>query len=171
MGESARTPNDAAEPLLDAISLFEDLGIGYALVGGVGAMYYGRVRPTEDLDFVAVVGHGDVLSRNAEVMRKHRFDPSCTWKLYHESGVEVDLWKDEFADGIVARAVEFEAAGRKIRVAEVHDLIAMKLRAGRVQDDYDISEILKGTAVDDEVVRAKVTTEQFGHYLAVKQRI
>jgi hypothetical protein len=161
-----------AQPLLDAVALFEELGIAYALVGGVASMYYGRARFTEDLDFVASSEHADVLDRNGEAMRRHRLDPGSTWKLYHQSGVEIDLWKDEFSDEIVRRAVEAELVGRRVRVAEPHDLIAMKLRAGRVQDDYDISEILRGpTAIEDAVVQARVTREQFAHYLAVKQRV
>ena len=171
MKQGKAEPADHAQPLLDAVSLFEELTIAYALVGGIAAMCYSRARFTEDLDFVAASGHGDVLARNTDAMHKHHFDPSCTWKLYHESGVEVDLWKDEFADQIVLRSVAIELAGRKVKVAEVHDLIAMKPRAGRLQDDYDISEILKGTAVDDEVVRSRVTAEQFEHYLAVKLRV
>ena len=172
MSEPAGEAVPYAQPLLDAVALFDELGIGYALVGGVASMYYGRARFTEDLDFVADAGHGDLLARHADSMRRHRFDPTCTWKLYHDSGVEIDLWKDEFSDDIVRRAVEVELVGRRVRVAEAHDLIAMKLRAARVQDDYDISEVLRGQpSIDDGVVRARVTPEQFAHYLSVKQRV
>src|SRR4051812_33237385 len=79
---------DYTAPLLDAVALFEELGIGYALIGGLAAMHYGRSRFTEDVDFVATADHEQRLVENAEVMRRHRFDPNCTWKLYHESGVE-----------------------------------------------------------------------------------
>lgn len=157
-------------PLLDVVALFDELGIHYALIGGVAAMYYGRSRFTEDVDFVAAEGYQDILQANAEAMRSHHFDPSCTWKLYHDSGVDVDIWKDEFTDQIVARAHNVEMAGRRVRIADAHDLIAMKLRAGRIQDDYDVSEILKGTAINDATVQASVTPEQYQHYLAVKAR-
>ncbi len=50
-----------AGPLLDAVGLFESLGIGYALIGGVAAMVYGRARFTEDVDFIAASGHMDFL--------------------------------------------------------------------------------------------------------------
>ena len=170
MNES--NPGDVpyAQPLIDAVSLFEELKIGYALAGGVAAMYYGRARFTEDLDFVAAAGHMDQLAANPEVMRRHHFDSASTWKLYHESGVEVDIWKDEHADEIISRAQEVELAGRTVRIADPHDLSAMKLRAGRLQDDYDISEILRGRPIDEARVRSSVTAEEFKHFLDVKRR-
>ena len=160
-----------AQPLLDAAALFDELGIGYALVGGVAAMVYGRARFTEDIDFVAARPHPQMLAENPDVMRRHRFDPACTWKLYHESGIEIDLWKDEHAEAIIARARQTPLAGRGIPIAGPHDLIAMKLRANRPQDDYDISEIVKHTAIDDAAVQALVTPDQHAHYLAVKKRV
>src|SRR3954464_3932217 len=85
-----------SQPLLDAVHLFERLSIGYALVGGVAAMYYGRARFTEDVDFVATTGHREVLGQNLQVMEQLHFAPTSTWKLYHESGVQIEIWKDEF---------------------------------------------------------------------------
>src|SRR5689334_19845667 len=76
-----------AQPLLDAVDLFEQLGIGYALVGGIASMYYGRRRFTEDVDFVAVAGHGDVLQQHSEAMSRLHFEPSCTYKRCHESAL------------------------------------------------------------------------------------
>src|SRR5580700_1106261 len=108
-------PNDwipYAQPLIDAVLLFEELGIGYALVGGIAAMYYGRARFTEDVDFVAVTGHMAVFAAHPAEMEKHHFDPTCTYKLYHQSGVHVDLWKDEHADQIVTSSHAVELAGR-----------------------------------------------------------
>jgi len=159
-----------AQALLDAVALFDELGIGYALVGGVAAMYYGRARFTEDVDFVAAAGHAEVLAAHPAAMQSHGFDPACTWKLHHASGTEIDLWKDERADEIVARARAAALAGRSVRIADPHDLIAMKLRSGRLQDDYDISEVLCGTAITDGTVQALVEREQFAHYLDIKRR-
>jgi hypothetical protein len=103
------------QPLLDAVALFDALGIGYALVGGIAAMYYGRARFTEDVDFVAVTGHMDVFAVNPAIMEKYHFDPTCTYKLYHRSGVQVDLRKDEHADQIVANSHAVELSGRLFR--------------------------------------------------------
>ena len=169
MGDQEHAPS-LSQPLLDAVALFEHLVLGYALVGGVAAMYYGRQRFTEDVDFVVVPGHMDVLAANSGIMKKHHFDPSCVFKLYHDSGVDVDLWKDQFASEIIERAGTAELAGARIRIADPHDLIAMKLRAGRIQDDYDISEVIKGTPIDAQTVEQRVTPEQFSHFLEIKRR-
>lgn len=162
---------DLETALLDAVALFRALRVRYALVGGLAAMVYGRARYTEDVDFVATPDHERVLAEHPEVMTAHRFDPSCTWKLYHASGVEIDLWKDEHADGIVSRATRRKIAGRFVRVADPHDLIAMKLRAGRPQDDYDISEIVKHQAIEDVALRSSVTAAQFKRYRAIVRRV
>ena len=105
-------------------------------------------------------------------MRAHGFDPSCTWKLYHESGIEIDIWKDEFADGIVSRAITVPLGTMlMVRLAEMHDLIAMKLRAGRFQDDYDISEIVRHSQVDPGVLRERVTGEQLIRFEQIVARV
>jgi hypothetical protein len=170
MDSNSQAPVPYAQPLLDAVELFEELKIGYALAGGIAAMYYGRSRFTEDVDFVAVSGHMDTLAANPEVMQKHHFDSTCTFKLYHASGVQVDLWKDEHADAIVQRAVAVELASRQIRIVESHDLIAMKLRAGRLKDDYDISQIMHSTAIDESRLRALVTPEEFARLEDIRKR-
>lgn len=162
---------DLSPVMLDAVSLMQELGIGYALIGGLAAMVYGRARFTADVDFVAASGHEQKLSASPEAMRRWRFDPSCTWKLYHESGAEIDLWKDEHAEQIVARAIAVPLAGCSVFVAEPHDLVAMKLRADRPQDDYDISEIARRTPLDDAVIAERVTPEQFDRYQAIKKRV
>jgi len=171
MNEKPRNWVPYAQPLLDAVSLFEELGIRYALIGGIAAMHYGRSRFTEDVDFVADAGHGDVLAAHPKEMEKYHFDPTCTYKLYHQSGVQVDLWKDEHAGDIVEHATEVELAGRPIRIVEPHDLIAMKLRARRLKDDYDISEIVKNTPIDDSRLQGMVTPEQFAQFNEIKKRI
>ncbi len=163
-------PIPYVQPLLDAVGLFEELKLGYALVGGIAAMYYGRSRFTEDLDFVVVTGHTDVLAAHADVLRRYHFDPTCIWKRYHESGMEIDIWKDERADAIVSGARSADLGGRKVQVADPHDLIAMKLRAGRIQDDYDISEIIRRQPIDESLIKSRVTNEQYEHFEAVRRR-
>ncbi len=103
-------------------------------------------------------------------MQKHHFDPTCNFKLYHQSGVQVDLWKDEFADDIVKCARPVELAGRTIQIADPHDLIAMKLRARRLKDDYAIPEILASNEIDEAKLQGFVTQEQFARLEAIRNR-
>jgi len=159
-----------AQPLLDAVLLFEELGIGYALVGGIAAMYYGRSRFTEDVDFLAVAGHMDIFAAHPAEMEKHHFDPTCTYKLYHRSGVQVDLWKDHHADQIVTRSHAVELAGRKVQMVDILDLISMKLRARRLKDDYDISQIVQNNSIDEERLKALVTPEEFAWFEQIRKR-
>jgi hypothetical protein len=158
------------QPMIDAVGLFQHLQLGYALVGGVAAMYYGRRRFTEDVDFVVAPGHMDVLAANSTIMKEHHFDPSCTHMLYHDSGVDIDIWKDEFSIAIIERSKDAELGGVRVRIADPHDLIAMKLRAGRIQDDYDISEVIKFTPIDESIVQQHVSPQQFAHFLEIKRR-
>lgn len=162
--------SDLTKPLLDAVSLFDALRIRYALVDGLAAMYYGRARFTEDVDFIAQSGHEQVLAAHADVMRQLHFDPGCTWKLYHQNG-EIDIWKDAAVDEMLNRAKPVMLAGRQVMMIEVHDLVAMKLRARRPQDDYDIAEILPRQPLDDALVRRRTDDEAYAHYQQLKRRI
>lgn len=102
-------------------------------------------------------------------MRNH-FAPTAALKLYHQSGVQVDLWKDEFADEIVARARDVRLAGRTVRMVDPYDLVAMKLRAGRLKDDYDIAEVAKSVPIDEGRLQSLVTSEQLRHFREIKSR-
>ena len=170
MGEQPPMQVPYAQPLLDAVALFERLGIGYALIGGIASMYYGRARFTEDVDFVAVTGHTDVLAANPRAMEEFHFAPESVNKLYHQSGVCVDVWKDEHADQIIRNAADVTLAGRAIRIVEPHDLIAMKLRARRLKDDYDISQILISTPIDEKRLAGMVDDDQLRHFHQIKSR-
>ena len=168
MEPQERPPLTAA--LLDAAALFDELRVPFALAGGLAAMVHGRARFTEDVDLVAVTGHRDVLAAHAEAMTRHHVDATCTSKLFHDSGVEVDLWKHEHADAIIARARPEQLAGRAVPVVEPTDLVAMKLRAGRPQDDYDVSELIRRGRVDEAQLATRVTPGQLQHYQDLKQR-
>lgn len=168
---SSSVPIPLLEALIDAVTLFNRLGISYALIGGIAAMVYSRARFTEDLDFVADANHQQVFEAHPEVMRECHFDPACTWMLYHSSSVTLDIWKDEYSGAVAARAQEQKLANIMVRVVEIHDLIAMKLRADRFQDDYDISEILKANRIDELVLAQRVTAAQLEHYQAIRRRM
>lgn len=172
----SKSPDDAHEAdlaaaLQDAVSLFRELRIGYALVGGLAAMVHGRSRYTEDVDFVAEPGHEAVLTDHPEAMKRHRFDPACTWKLYHQSGIDIDLWKDEHVADVIKHAVRRKLGHRFVKVAEPHDLIAMKLRADRPQDDYDIAQIIEAQTIQTSRLKPLVTPAELKRFTAITKRL
>ncbi len=61
-------------------------------------------------------------------------------------------------------------AGRSIRMIELHDLLAMKLRAGRLKDDYDISQIVFANGLDEQKLAKMVSADQMSHFDEVKRR-
>lgn len=132
-------------------------------------MYYGRARFTENIDFVAASGHRDVLRAHPRE-EANGFDPSCTSKLYHDSGLQIGFCKDAFAEQIIDRALEVELAGRRVRIINPHDLIAMKLRSGRFKDDYDISQILSLQEIDQQRIRDLVTPTEFSQFQLIQKR-
>jgi hypothetical protein len=46
----------------------------------------------------------------------------------------------------------------------------MKLRASRLKDDADISEIIKNEAIDETRLQSLVTPAQFDHFLQINKR-
>jgi hypothetical protein len=56
-------------------------------------------------------------------------------------------------------------------VIEAHDLIAMKLRARRLKDDYDISQILAHTSIDEARLAALVSSDELLHLQSIKARM
>ena len=112
----------------------------------------------------------DVLSTHPIEIKNHHFSPDCARKLYHKSGIQVDLWNDEYANQIVQRSIDAQLAGRVIRIIHPVDLIAMKLRAQRLKDDCDISQIILNTPLDEAQLALSVTPEQLAHFALIKKR-
>jgi len=57
-----------------------------------------------------------------------------------------------------------------VKIVEPNDLVAMKLRAGRPQDDYDISELIRSGMAEVAIVKSRVTSEQFERFVTLQQR-
>lgn len=169
--QQADVESSFLQPLVDAAELFTRLGIPYALVGGIAAMVYGRARFTDDIDFVVASNHESILAAHQDVVRACHFDSAGAGEPSHASGITLDIWKHPHADQIAARARDIQLAGRTLRIADVHDLIAMKLRAGRFQDDYDISEIVRQTPVDDQTLQTLIPPDEFKRFIAIRHRL
>ncbi|MEM8496323.1 MAG: hypothetical protein AAF663_13150 [Planctomycetota bacterium] len=77
----AEHASDLAAAMNDAVSLFRELKIGYALIGGLAAMVHGQTRYTEDVDFVAEPDHADILEAHPRRDAPPRLRP----RLYLEA--------------------------------------------------------------------------------------
>ena len=171
MDQTPQHQSDLEQALLAAVGLFDALDIPYALIGGLAAMVYGKSRFTEDVDFVAQPGHMQDFSEHPEIMKTFGFDPKCTWKLYHQSGIDIDIWKDDHASAIIENSQPIQLAGRSVAVARAEDLVVMKLRSDRPQDEYDISEILKAGTLDNAKLSPLLTDQQAQRLEQIKHRI
>jgi hypothetical protein len=46
----------------------------------------------------------------------------------------------------------------------------MKLRAGRLKDDYDIAQIVVSTSIDESRLASLITAEQLARFAEIKKR-
>jgi len=151
------------ETLVDACDLLTQHHIRFALVGGIAASLRGRLRATEDLDFVLLTDVDGALEL-ASSLDATPFQPlfpefekvvrtAYILALEHQStGVSIDLaiGASGFEQKIVNRAQLVTIADTRVHVATAEDLILMKVLAGRPQDDQDIAGMIavQGNSID-----------------------
>lgn len=170
----ATGPGQSVPLLLDVVSVLEEHGIEYGVVGALALACYGAVRATTDADALVSVS----LTKLAELE-----------KIFRETGLKAELRRGDFDDPIPAllaisdefgncvdllgglrnldpgafkrtRAVPF--SGTTLRIIGREDFIAMKCFAGGPQDILDAQEVIRGVdgPVDVDLVRR--ITRRFG---------
>jgi Nucleotidyl transferase AbiEii toxin, Type IV TA system len=144
-------------------------GSRYLVVGGVAVVLHGFPRFTADLDLVVSLDPAN-LNKALDALASLEFrprapvalrdfgDPSIRRDWIETKGLTVfSLWSPRFpateVDIFVEEPFDFEDAfGRRVEaqlgfgtvsVASIHDLIALKRKAGRPKDLLDISELEK----------------------------
>ena len=148
------------------VAMLHERGVSYAIIGGLAAIQYTRVRTTDDIDallslpqiampgfFEALAGRGftvDVM-RNVRELR----DDGLTTVRFGD--VVVDLMRPVIPafTHVLDRARTAEVLGRVVRISSPEGLIVMKLIAMRPQDEADIRDLLSAQAgqVDVDFVR------------------
>jgi len=141
--------------------------VRYVVVGGVAVVLHGHPRLTADLDLAvdleppaaqraigALTGLG--LQPSAPVRAEDFADPDLRSAWKRERGMPVfsmvvtadplravDLFVDEPIpfEELYARSVALDVAGTPVRVASIEDLITLKQRTGRLQDEADIAAL------------------------------
>jgi hypothetical protein len=152
------------EPIFEALAAAD---VRYVVVGGVAVVLHGHARLTADLDLAvdlepsaarraidALTGLG--LRPRAPVRAEDFADPDLRSSWKRERGMlvfsmvdtadplrAVDLFVDEPIpfEELYERSVALDVAGTPVRVASIQDLITLKQRTGRLQDQADIAAL------------------------------
>jgi predicted nucleotidyltransferase len=144
----------------------EELGVPFAVSGGVAQNYWGIVRTTLDLDLLITLPALRIpvlverLSREgarvelAEALRTLREEHVLRARM---EGVPLELFVPylPFHASVLARAVRIEIEGRSYPVSTAEDLVVLKALFHREKDWSDIAGIVarQGAKLDREYVR------------------
>jgi hypothetical protein len=116
----------------------------FRFVGGIAVVHHGYARSTVDVDVLAAP---EALKRLSSLALAHGFSVLTPRRLVHDAtGVSVDLL---VAGGLMPRGGTYPDADALGRASDDPDvcglpgLVALKLHAGRRQDEADIVELLK----------------------------
>ena len=140
------------------LSVLENLGVPYALIGGLALAFYGVVRATRDLDLLIVLSPADV-EKLAEQLTANGLPASPRKGASGDPVVGVVAaqvpvgasqlicalllpsarWQSE----AVRKAQTFDLEGSQVRVVQARDLFLLKLHAGGPQDLLDTSQLLQ----------------------------
>lgn len=146
---------------------FNKLGIDYLVVGGLAVNFHGVPRMTYDIDLMILLQPENILKIISKLTQwgyhpKVPIDPKDladekkrnAWirdkgmralNFYNETLPigEIDLVLESPIpyDELKGRAIKIELQGEKIPIISIHDLIELKLHAGRKQDLFDVEHL------------------------------
>ena len=127
-GEMESTKQSA---LLALARVLDEAGVQYAIIGGV-ALQVHQEEPRTTLDIDLAVRDLDLIPRieleQAGFCWTGRFAHSENWA--YSDGVPVQFTGDAALTSALARAVDVDLAGIRLRVIGIADLLHEKLRAG-----------------------------------------
>ncbi len=160
--------NDLVGTLHEFASLFDRLGIPYAIMGGWAVRVYALPRPTYDVDFTIVLDR-DRLPELYRAVEDAGFTvpdqyqrgwidsvadmPIVKCRLYlADHGIDIDIFlaESEYQQGLMRRRVQHSVGGKPAWFVTVEDLILLKLIAGRHRDRGDIDDLLLTRSELDE---------------------
>jgi predicted nucleotidyltransferase len=165
---SGTTLRQAFEAL---ITILNERGVRYAIIGGLAVIQHTRVRTTDDIDallnvpqismpdfFRALVERGFTVDL-VKAIREFKDEGLTT---VHYGGVLVDLMRPLLPVyfHVLDRAESRQIMGQAVRVSSAEGLIVMKLIAMRLQDELDVRDLLAAYAgsLDLNFVRRELDT-------------
>ncbi|MBI3930152.1 MAG: nucleotidyl transferase AbiEii/AbiGii toxin family protein [Armatimonadetes bacterium] len=146
------------EALRRGVEAFQELGIEYALVGGVAATVRGRLRSTRDCDVLVVASRQDLSALKAELRERgfshldradrHVIEDVVLYRFWfpvEESGfslsLDVQAGGSDYHREVVLRATAETFGAVELQVASREDLILLKLLAWRPIDRADAIDL------------------------------
>ena len=155
-------PDDKKRRLVDEIErICRDLKVKPVVIGGLAVNHHGYLRVTADVD--VLVAADDAM----ELIRRLKSEPG--WKRYAEGfkNTILDVGLDICVEGQRTSPASMErfpspAALKRVRVhplpvPALADLIALKVKSGRLRDDGDVGELLKRHASKISSLRKAVS--------------
>lgn len=148
--------------LVRVMALFQETGVGVAVIGGVAVGVRAAERMTVDIDFTTSLDN-ESLASFCEAAERRGIRPRRTDGLEFARRYRVLLLVDTDTDtdldlALASLPFELEAIERAepvllgpvvVPVVTAEDLVVMKMVAGRPQDLVDVSSILEGTRAID----------------------
>jgi hypothetical protein len=155
--------------IAELLESLADEQVAYVLVGGLAVQLHGYMRATYDIDLVLAM-NDENLARFIAVAKKYDLQPGIPVPInslrnadqidqwHREKGmlafslrepqaggkvVDVLMRPDVSFERLIGNAIAGELFGRRVMIAAIDDLLAMKRVAGRPKDQLDIEALEK----------------------------
>ncbi len=160
-----------------------ELGVPYAIIGGLAVQFWGQPRLTDDVDLTISVPAEDaerVVRLLVERFGSRRPDPVTFARrsrvvLIHASNgcaVDISLALPGYEDEVMRRAVGYEIEpGQVVRLCSAEDLIIHKVAAGRPQDVADIEGVVYRQQDALDVSYIRLWLREFAALLEQPERV
>jgi hypothetical protein len=151
---------DVYDTLLDFVDVLNELGLRYAVMGGLAVRAYSIPRSTWDVDLTIGIDRDD-LSQFFEAVEARGYSvpeayargwvdqvagmPLVKFKTYCASGtVDVDVFiaENDFQKSLLARSTTMPTDVGPVSIVTAEDLVLLKLIANRPRDLIDVADLL-----------------------------
>lgn len=149
-----RVANGETDIVSLLLSLLEETGSEYCVIGGLGVNAYAEPVVSLDLDLVVVSDHMEEIRSAAEAkgMKVEQFEHSVNLSVT-ESDLRIQLQTDPRYQDFLARAQEHDVLGYTMSVASLADVLRGKIwaysdetrrKSKRQKDLSDIMRLVEG---------------------------